>query len=351
MIAAMLVKSVETSITNHMYRFDGKMYKQTDGGPIGDELSQAIARLVMVWWDEQFLKLCKDIGIEVEFYTRYVDDSNLAVIPCQPGTRFIGGLLQVIPECVQQDVERGPDKYSGELIRQVANSIIPMLKFKEDVCSNYRDGRLPILDLKVWVDGSHQTPVINHTFYKKPMTTKFTLMANTAYPNSQMRAMFLEEILRRLRNCTPSMPKKEKGEHLTEFAMTMKMSGHKEAFRKSVFKQAVKRYEKELDNHISGVQDMYRSRADRKRQMREKGGRKGKEDWYKKKPKNTNEKIPTSVLKVPYTGGALTRVIRETVKESPTPKGTGIKVQEDTGSKLCHLLVRPDPFPKVSCDR
>ena len=31
MIAAMLVKSVETSITNHMYRFDGKMYKQTDG--------------------------------------------------------------------------------------------------------------------------------------------------------------------------------------------------------------------------------------------------------------------------------------------------------------------------------
>ena len=50
---AMLVKSFETTITNHMYRFDGNIYKQTDGGPIGDELSQDIARLVMVWWDEQ----------------------------------------------------------------------------------------------------------------------------------------------------------------------------------------------------------------------------------------------------------------------------------------------------------
>ena len=113
------------------------------------------------------------------------------------------------------------------------------------------------------------------------MATKFTLMENTAYPESQMRAMFLEEILRRLRNCTPAIHKKEKGEHLTEFAMTMKMTGQQEAFRKSVFKQAVKRYEKELYNHYSGVEDMYRSRSDRRRQMRERGVRKGKDDWYK----------------------------------------------------------------------
>ena len=65
----------------------------------------------MVWWDEQFLKLCKKI--EAKFYTRYVDDSNLAVIPCQPGSRFIGGLLQVMPECVQQDVERGQGCQTG----------------------------------------------------------------------------------------------------------------------------------------------------------------------------------------------------------------------------------------------
>ena len=51
----MLVKATEVSIKNHMYCFDGKFYKQEDGGPIGDELAQAIARIVMIWWDEKFI--------------------------------------------------------------------------------------------------------------------------------------------------------------------------------------------------------------------------------------------------------------------------------------------------------
>ena len=351
MVANMLIKSVEISISNHMYRFNGTMYKQEDGGPIGAELSQAIARLVMVWWDKQFLKLCNEIGIEVDLYTRYVDDSNLAVIPHQPGTRFIEGSLQVMPQYVQQDMEKGTDKFTGELLREVANSVIPMLKFEEDVCSNHYDGRLPILDLKVWIEKSEKETKINHTFYRKPMATKFTLMENTAYPVSQLRAVFLEEILRRLRNCYPSMSKEEKGVHLTEFAMCMKKSGFSEKYRKSVFEQAVKRYEKELNNHLEGIQDIYRSRDERKRQIKEKGGKTGKEDWFRKPRKENNEKVPTSILKIPYTGGVLMKAIRETVDECTPPKGTKIRIQEDTGIKLCHLLVRPDPFPKSSCGR
>ena len=47
MIAQMIVEAVRTSMSNHLYRFDGKVYKQEDGGPIGDELAQAVARLVI----------------------------------------------------------------------------------------------------------------------------------------------------------------------------------------------------------------------------------------------------------------------------------------------------------------
>ena len=56
MLALMITKAAITSMGNHTYRFNGTVYKQQDGGPIGDELSQAIARLVMIWWDEEFLK-------------------------------------------------------------------------------------------------------------------------------------------------------------------------------------------------------------------------------------------------------------------------------------------------------
>ena len=57
MIAKMLVKAVEVSMTNHMYRFDGRFYHRKDGGPIGDELSQTVARMVMCWFDNRMLAL------------------------------------------------------------------------------------------------------------------------------------------------------------------------------------------------------------------------------------------------------------------------------------------------------
>ena len=51
MIARMFGIAVHTAMSNHTYRFDGKVYQQEDGGPIGDELAQAVARIVMIWWD------------------------------------------------------------------------------------------------------------------------------------------------------------------------------------------------------------------------------------------------------------------------------------------------------------
>ena len=47
MIAKMVSIAVETAMSNHTYRFDGRVYKQEDGGPIGDELAQAVTRIVM----------------------------------------------------------------------------------------------------------------------------------------------------------------------------------------------------------------------------------------------------------------------------------------------------------------
>ena len=81
MISLMLAKLVEVVMTNHTYRFDGKVYKQVDGGPIGDEMSQAVARIVMIWFDERFTQKCEERGIEVVLYKRYVDDVNMMVIP------------------------------------------------------------------------------------------------------------------------------------------------------------------------------------------------------------------------------------------------------------------------------
>ena len=183
----------------------------------------------------------------------------------------------------------------------MANSIVPMLKFEDDVPSNHPDCRLPILDLKVWVSDNVTVGCkqIKHTFYKKPMASKLTLRANTAYPMSQLRSIMVEEVLRRLRNCSPDSSWQERGSHLTEFAYSLRCSGYPEHFRKIVFNKAVARFEKELQAHQLGQVDLYRSREERARQLLERGGKSSKDSWFRKNKAGGAQ--ATGVLKVPYT--------------------------------------------------
>ena len=352
MFAQMVVCAVQTSMSNHLYRFDGKVYKQEDGGPIGDELAQAVARIVMIWWDNEFLKLCNNVQLELMFFLRYVDDTNKAVIPPPLGTRFNEGKLVVKPELVEEDMSRERDQVVGDLLRTMADSISPMLRFEEDVCSNYTDKRLPILDLKVWVAESDTQTTIMHDFYKKPMASRATLRASTAFPTSQLRAIFVEEVLRRLRNCSPEASWEDRGKHLTDFALCLKSCGHSEHFRQVVFQKAVARFEKELANHTDGVADLYRSRAERQRQVQQRGGKATKDSWFRQRKEGVNAQKVTSILTVPYMAGeVLKNQAQKILEEYKPPQGLKTKVQVGGGTKLQHSLMKSDPFPRERCHR
>ena len=100
-------------------------------------------------------------------FLRYVDDTNLAVIPQPPGTRYKNGKLYIDEQMIELDMQLGVDKTTGRLMRTIADDITPMLKFEEDVSSNYSDCRLPVLDFKVWIEILEEKVAIKHTFYKK----------------------------------------------------------------------------------------------------------------------------------------------------------------------------------------
>lgn len=55
MVARLISTALVVAFQNHLYMFDGKVYLQLDGGPIGLELAQAAARMVRLKWDELFL--------------------------------------------------------------------------------------------------------------------------------------------------------------------------------------------------------------------------------------------------------------------------------------------------------
>ena len=355
MIALMLTKAAITSMRNHMYSFDNRVYKQEDGGPIGDELSQAIARIVMQWWDKEFLDKCHSLGVEIPMYLRYVDDANIAVIPPQHEMKYVENRLvekqRENREPPDELIRDQRDKSVAELLREIGNSIVPMLQFEEDYQSNHSDCKLPILDLKVWTEarGNNDIRVIRHEFYRKPMANQATLKGNTAYPTSQIRAIMVEEVMRRLRNCDPQTEWEKRGSHLTKFAAEMRSSGHKERFRQTVFEKAINKYTKELSNHREGTKDMYRSREVRQKEMNERGGKNTRDSWYKK---GQNGQHATSVMKIPYTQGSILkkRIQKKLTKMTP-PENTRMRVIEGGGNKLKNHLVRPDPFVSETCSK
>ena len=351
MLARMMSKAVETSMTNHMYRFNGKVYHQRDGGPIGDELSQAVARMSMAWFDKKMVNRCQQLGVVIPYYTRYVDDINNGVIPHPNGTRYENGELIIKEECIEEDNKKPRDQVAASLLKEIANSITQMLEFEEDVGSKHPDGKLPTLDVKLWTaEEVDQTVCVRHTFYKKPMASKATLKANTAYPESQIKAVMVQEVLRRLRNCSPESTWTERGEHLTDFACSLQASGHEERLRYEVFRKAIRKFKQELLKHQSGRRDLYRTREQQKKDIESRGGKTTKDSWFK--DMKTREKEPvTSVFKVPFTGGKLVKQVQESLARWDRPEGVRVKVQEGGGKKLKEALVKQDPFPRKSCGR
>ena len=159
----------------------------------------------------------------------------------------------------------------------------------------------------------------------------------------------VEEVLRRLRNCDPDAEWNERGRHLTEFAVSMRSSGHSEHFPKIVFQKAVARFRKEFENHCSGAADLYRSREERRRQCEERGGKSTKDSWFRQG--EGSERV-TAVMKVPFTPDSQLRDrLKISYAKLRAPTGISTKIQEEGGSKLKFELMKSDPFPRSQCHR
>ena len=56
----------EVMFDNHLYTFNGKVYKQRKGGPIGLRGTCAIARLLMCYWDARWKEMMVKNRIKIE---------------------------------------------------------------------------------------------------------------------------------------------------------------------------------------------------------------------------------------------------------------------------------------------
>ena len=274
-------------------------------------------------------------------YKRYVDDLNLAMEIFQPGMKFVDNKMVMMPDAVQGDMMEEEDRRVAKEMRKVANTIMPRsVVMEEDVPSNHPNRKLPILDMEMW----WQDNTLMYQHYTKPMASRAVIMARSAFPTSTKRNILVEEGMRRLRNCSPSLPWSMKAEFLNNLCISMLEAGHSESFRVTVITRVIGKYEANLKNHLSGQKQMYRTRKERETQFKA-TGRSTKSNWFTKTDHTSTVTFPTTP------GDGLVGLVKDCLEKCVAPTRTNTKVMGGGGISTKSVLVRVNPFPRPDCGR
>ena len=93
---------------NHIYSFAGKIWRQTEGGAIGNKLTGALATVWMLYWARIFKNNIQSATEDIPdfkfyFLKYYVDDGNMASESLPAGARLIDGKVKIIEEFIESD--------------------------------------------------------------------------------------------------------------------------------------------------------------------------------------------------------------------------------------------------------
>ena len=106
---------------------------------------------------------------------------------------------------------------------------------KSDFPSKNTDGKMPLLDVKLWV---HEEQ-IKFGLYSKEMSSKFFIPFRSAHSQSMKRRMLANEGLRRLLNMSPDLHWNNSVKIMDEFVVKMYRSGYPSSWRTKAVKSAL----------------------------------------------------------------------------------------------------------------
>ena len=115
-----------------------------------------------------------------------------------------------------------PTKRTATVLLDSMNSVMSFLKFTQEIGEDFQDGKLPSLDIQIWVDGF----VILFEFFSKTMSSNLVVHAQGALSEDTKLSTLAEETCRRLRKTSRRLDYSERMEILEEFSTKMVTSGH-----------------------------------------------------------------------------------------------------------------------------
>ena len=327
-------------MSHHIYNFGGQTFLQREHGCIGDEAIGVIATIVMIWWSRQFRLKLNELQIKNPLTKIYVDDVNGVFGSICPGSEYKDGKLRYNEEKAKADESLSNDKVTMEIVKEVANSISSMIKMTVDFPSNHADLKVPMLDVKVWLNQKDENKIY-YTFFEKPTKSPFVMSKSSAMPITKKIECLGQEVFRRLHNMKKELEEEEKTKVLNDFMIKLKISGYNEYDRLQILKSGINAYENLRSKEEDGKRPFFRSReynaTERKREKKDK-----KTNWFKKSKTNNQY---SSVFFVPSTpGSTLLRMLKETEEKHKIGDSSRIKFVETSGRKYIDQLRVNDPF-------
>ena len=341
MLKESLKIAVSVIMKNHTYQFNDVIRKQKEGGAIGIDLTGVIAQIFMSWWDKELLKKLGEKSIVPFLYKRYVDDINIGVKSLSHNDGYlIGEKMQLNSD---SDETLPNDKETFDIIRDMGNEIHESIKLTNDVPSNHRDGKVPILDLKCWIgivrnEQGLNTYNILHEYYMKEVSSKMVIHRLAAISLNSKRKILTQECLRIILNTSSELGWVVIAEKLTFFMSRMQFAGYDHQFRLEVLKSAIEAHRRMVEKEMQNIRRIHRRREWQKT-SRKKDRLEQKKNWFRTGGYDTVLFIP------PTPNSELMKEMQQEIKKS----GIKMKAVEKSGSKLIKIIQRNDPFRKNNC--
>ena len=206
--------------------------------------------------------------------------------------------------------------------------------------SNSEDGKMAILDMKVWMDSGHN---IVYQHYEKAVASKVLLNAQSAQSAACKRSVHAMEMVRRMLNTSTRLDwVQHVAPVLTDYMMRMKQAGYGEAYRKQTLLKALAIFDKMKAGDENGDRPLHRPR-DWNRE-------KGKEEKKKKKRSWSATGGYVAPIFIPATPrGELARQLKD-IAEKETEAGLKFKVVEYGGRTVNSEVQKSNPTATPGCD-
>ena len=342
MLALAISYGVHTTISCHTYKVGDSIYHQQAGGSIGLELTGAVSRPFMLRWDKLYKDKVEKAGIDIRLYERYVDDSNQVVTVPAPGSVYDAVSEKVVIDAnqVEADNDISDDVRTAKVMTDIANTVIPGIIMEFDVPSNNTDGKMPILDMKVWLEPSEGNILFQH--YQKPTASQSVMHARSAQSVTCRNSVHTQEILRRLLNSSPLLDWKTcVAPVLSSYMARMMHCGYPERYRVDTLVRAFRIYDKMVEDDKKGIRPMYRPK-DWNVVPRRKEKESKKYNW-------STRGGHVSPIFIPPTPNSELAIALKSIADSEAEAGVHFKIVETGGLSLKTVLQKSNPLETAGC--